>query len=507
MTSAPCFRLPLPGILVLLLLFGSPAPAAAQETTAIVGATLIDGNGGPPLEDGTIVWSGDRITAVGPRSAVDVPAGARVIDGAGKFVTPGFIDSNVHLSLYGAGETIVRYFDRNAALTLEAAQMQLRHGFTTVRDSYGSLLALMEVRDAIARGDTVGPRMLVAGNIVGWGGPYSISFSLIRQRDLTLFQEQFNDYITQGSGEELMEMEPEDLRVAINDYLDLGPDFIKFGGTGHFSNPIMIGFSPRAQRVMVEETHRRGLVAETHSTSPEGLRISVEAGIDLIQHPGVLSSDMSDELIDMIVEREIVCAFLSNTVTGKAWQDHLDAQAERMEMEATEKADAEAEGRQLEERQKTSAELRAERRARGEGIEIRRRNTERLIEAGCVSTIGTDNYLGTAPEFRRTPKAENQAFGMGSVIATEGLVELGMTPMEAIVAVTRNGAIACMMLDELGTLEVGKFADILILDANPLEDIGNIRAIGTIIRDGRIVDRDSLPYERIFSRPGKGHAW
>ncbi len=507
MTSAPDFRHSFPGILLLLLLLGSPAPAAAQEATAIVGATLIDGNGGPPVEDGTIVWSGDRITAIGPRSAVDVPAGARVIDGAGKFVTPGFIDSNVHLSLYGAGETIVRYFDRNAALTLEAAQMQLKHGFTTVRDSYGSLLALMEVRDAVARGDTVGPRMLVAGNIVGWGGPYSISFSLIRQRDLTLFQEQFNDYITQGSGEELMEMEPEDLRVAINDYLDLGPDFIKFGGTGHFSNPIMIGFSPRAQRVMVEETHKRGLVAETHSTSPEGLRISVEAGIDLIQHPGVLSSDMSDELIDMIVEREIVCAFLSNTVSGKAWQDHLDAQAERMEREAEERAATEAGGRQLEERMKTSAELRAERRARGEGIEIRRRNTERLIEAGCISTIGTDNYLGTAPEFRRTPKAENQAFGMGSVIATEGLVELGMTPMEAIVAVTRNGAIACKMLDELGTLEAGKFADILILDANPLEDIGNIRAIGTIIRDGRIVDRDSLPYERIFSTPGKGHAW
>ncbi|MDE2805976.1 MAG: amidohydrolase family protein [Gemmatimonadota bacterium] len=512
MMRPPFLRLSVPGVLAALLLAGDPVtPAgraiAAQTATAIVGATLIDGNGGPPLEDGTIVWAGNRITAVGPSGEVDVPEGATVIDGAGKFVTPGFIDSNVHLSLYGAGETIVRYFDRNAALTLEAAQMQLKHGFTTVRDSYGSLLALMEVRDAIARGDTVGPRMLVAGNIVGWGGPYSISFSLIRERNLTLFQEQFNDYITQGSGEELMEMEPEDLRVAINDYLDLGPDFIKFGGTGHFSNPIMIGFSHRAQRVMVEETHKRGLSAETHSTSPEGLRISVEAGIDLIQHPGVLSSDMSDELIEMIVERGIVCAFLSNTVTGKAWQDHLDAQAERTEREAEEKAEAETEGRDEDARKKTSAELRAERRARGEGIEIRRRNTERLIEAGCITTIGTDNYLGSAPEFRRSPKAENQAFGMGSVIATEGLVELGMTPMEAIVAVTRNGAIACKMLDDLGTLEVGKFADLLILDANPVEDIANIRAIGTIIRDGRMVDRDALPYERIFSRPGKGHAW
>ena len=140
-------------------------------------------------------------------------------------------------------------------------------------------------------------------------------------------------------------------------------------------------------------------------------------------------------------------------------------------------------------------------------MEIRRRNAEKLIAAGCVTTIGTDNYLGAAPEFRREKKRENQSFGFGSVIATEGLVELGMTPMEAITAVTRNGAIASGMLDELGTLEAGKFADVLVLGANPLEDIGNIRALEVVIRDGRIVDRDALPYERIFSTPGKGHAW
>lgn len=487
----------------LLFLAVLPAHAAGQDVTAIVGATIIDGNGGPPIENGTIVMSGNRITAVGPRSEVNVPRGANVIDGSGKYVTPGFIDSNVHLSLYGAGETIVRYEDRNANLTLEAAQMQLKHGFTTVRDSYGSLLPLMQIRDAIARGDTVGPRMLVAGNIVGWGGPYSISFSVRRQTGLTLFQEEFNDFITQGSGEEWMEMEPEDLRVAINKYLDLGPDFIKYGGTSHFSTPVMIGFSPRAQRVMVEETHKRGLVVETHSTSPEGLRLSVEAGLDLIQHPEVLSHAMSDELVKQIADRGIVCAMLSNTITGDAWERHLKQQADRRESES--KEDDEEQDR--EGRQKTSVELRAERRARGEGTVNRRQNAQKLIEGGCITTIGTDNYLGSAPEFRRTRKRENQSFGIGSVIATEGLVELGMTPMEAIVAVTKNGAIASKMLDELGTLEVGKYADIVMLDANPLEDISNIRAINTVIRDGKIVDLDALPYERIFSKHVKGHAW
>ncbi len=491
-----------------------PAGAGAQDAgsaLAIVGATIIDGNGGPPLAEGTLVIEDDRIAAVGPRGSVTVPDGARVIDGTGKYVTPGFIDSNVHLSLYGSGpaarylslhETIVRYAPRNAALTLEAAQMQLKHGFTTVRDSYGSLLPLMRIRDAVARGDTVGPRMLVAGNIVGWGGPYSVSFSLTRQEGLTLFQEQFNDFITQGSGEEWMEMEPEDLRVAVNDYLDLGPDFIKYGGTGHFSNPVMIGFSPAAQHVLVEETHRRGLIAETHSTSVEGLWLSVRAGLDLIQHPEALTDEMPDALVAEIAERGIVCAMLSNTIAGPAWQRHLDARGE-----GGSETSSEADDRRRVGLKKTSAELRAERRARGESLETRRRNAEKLIAGGCVTTIGTDNYLGTAPEFRRERKLENQSFGIGSVIATEALVELGMTPMEAIVAVTRNGAVASGMLDELGTLEAGKHADVLLLGADPLEDIGNIRALEVVIRNGRVVDLDALPYERIFSTPGEGHAW
>jgi len=477
--------------------------ANSQNVIAIVGGTIIDGNGGPPIRNGVIIIQDNKISEIGRKSSIKIPSKAQIIKATGKYVTPGFIDSNVHLSLYGRGETIVRYEHKNESITLEAAQLQLKHGFTTVRDSYGSLLPLMHIRDAIARGDTTGPRMLVAGNIVGWGGPYSISFSLIREKDLTIFQEQFNDFITQGSGEELMDMEPNELKIAINNYLDLGPDFIKYGGTSHFSSPIMIGFSPRAQEVMVEETHKRNLIAETHSTSSEGLMISVLAGIDLIQHPEVLSIEMPDELINEIAKRGIVGAMLSNTITGAAWERHL----KKRKAEIKKSLDSDTNNRRRENLNKTSAELRAEIRASGEMMEIRRKNAEKLIAAGCIITIGTDNYLGAAPEFRRNKKYENQAFGIGSVIATEGLVELGMTPMEAIVAITRNGAIACKMLDKIGTLEVGKYADLVILKANPLNNISNIRKIDQVIRDGKIIDLETLPYERIFSSPGHGHAW
>src|SRR5215471_1563121 len=148
------------------------------QDVAILGATLIDGSGGPAVKDSAIVVSGARIAAVGPRASVRVPAGATVINGTRLFVIPGLIDTNVHLSLYGGArdryETLAKYNSRQDEIVLEAAQIQLRYGVTTVRDSYGVLGPLTRVRAAIAQGNAIGARILAAGNIVGWGGPYSV---------------------------------------------------------------------------------------------------------------------------------------------------------------------------------------------------------------------------------------------------------------------------------------------------------------------------------------------
>lgn len=494
-----------PLVVFFALIAGSP-PAAAQQTTAIVGATVIDGNGGDPLGGATVLIEGGRITAVGPRAAVEVPDGATVIDGAGKFMVPGFIDTNVHVSLYGGGnkdrkETSVHYRLAGADLTLEAAQMHLKYGVTHLRDSYGVLPELIEVRDAIASGRAIGPRLQVAGNIVGCGGPYSITFALIPEDDLSLYEEQFSDRIAQGAGEELMDMYPDELRVAINEYLDKGVDFLKYGGTSHWSFPTLIGFSPEAQRVIVEETHARGLIAETHSTNPEGLRLSVEAGVDLIQHPEVLASrEMSDALVEQIRERGIICSMLVNTITGPAWEKHL---SDKAAAQARMAAAAESPGGELRltvEREKTTFERRRERNALGYETEMRRHNAEKLVAGGCVVTLGTDNYAGAAPGFTRTPKPVWQEPGIGTLIAIEGLVELGMTPAQAIVAATRNGALAAQGLDDFGTIEVGKLADLLLLDANPLDDIANIRGQSLVMVEGRVIDVSRLPANPVMFR-------
>ena len=118
---------------------------------------------------------------------------------------------------------------------------------------------------------------------------------------------------------------------------------------------------------------------------------------------------------------------------------------------------------------------------------MRRRNAQKLIAAGAVVTIGTDNYWAAAPEFTRGGvKPDTQNHGIGSVIAVEGLVELGMTPAQAIVAATRNGAIASRGLGEFGTIETGKRADLLVLDADPLTDIATSGSC-PVMRDGEVV--------------------
>jgi imidazolonepropionase-like amidohydrolase len=469
------------------------APARpAESLTAIVGATVIDGNGGPPLTDATILIRGKRIEQIGTRAAVTVPRNARVINATGKFATPGFIDTNVHISLYNNGESMVRYEDRFTDLVIETAQVVLKHGITTVRDSYGALLPLVAVRDSINGGKLIGPRILVAGNIVGWGGPKSPLFS--NATPATYFDEMMMDYITQGSGEELIEMSPAELRVAINKYLDKGPDFIKYGGTSHTNS--LITFSPRQQQALVEEVHRRGKFAEVHSTNPEPLRISVEAGIDLIQHPELHSVPLPDDLVQLIVEKKVICSILSNTITGKPWADYLK---NRQRAETARADSLKNDSLSLSQRVKTGWEISRERGSTG--MANRRANAQKLIKGGCMMTPSTDTYLRGAPEFLRTPRNdEHQMPGTATLAAIEGLVELGMTTSDAVVAATKNGAIASQALKDYGTLEAGKLADIVLLDADPLADIKNIRKLHMVMKEGAVIDRNKLPEKPVWYR-------
>jgi imidazolonepropionase-like amidohydrolase len=247
--------------------------------------------------------------------------------------------------------------------------------------------------------------------------------------------------------------------------------------------------------VIVEEAHRRGRFAETHSTSIEGLRVSIAAGIDGIQHPEVLDGrDFPDDLIETIRERGIICSMLVSTITGPAWQKHLKTKEEAEKK----RAETEKENRGLT-HEKTTAERRKEDADSGAGLESRRRNAQKLIRGGCTVTPGTDSYWAAAPELTRTSKPIDQDHGSGTILAIEGLVERGMSPSQAIVAATRNGAVAARGAKDFGTIEAGKFADLVVLTADPLADIHNLRKVAAVYKEGRAIDRARLPETRVLS--------
>jgi len=220
--------------------------------------------------------------------------------------------------------------------------------------------------------------------------------------------------------------------------------------------------------------------------------------IDGIQHPLLLDgTDMPADLVRTIIDRKLNCSMLASTITGPAWKRHLKTkeEVERKKAEGktgTEKASSTP-------REKTTAERRKEAADVGADLEMRRSNAQALIRAGCLVTPGTDSYWAAAPEFTRTPKPPEQDHGIGTIMAIEGLVELGMTPSQAIVAGTRNGAIAARGQKDFGTLEAGKIADFVLLTADPLADIANLRKVAAVFKGGRAVDRDRLPQARVLS--------
>lgn len=476
------------GIFIMALAVPGAFAAAASPALIIQDVTLIDGTGAAARAHMTVRIEDGRIAEVshapGKKADGDVE-----IDGAGRYLVPGFFDNNAHLTVYGQPsrrDTSAKYGDRNEELALEFAQRTLKAGVTTLVDSYGVLPPSIIVRDKINQGGAVGSRLLLAGNILGWGGPFSITFSLTKDADLSLFQEKWDDLLAQSMGEELTDMTPDELRVAMNGYLDKGVDVVKYGGTSHFMRPSLIGFSPRQQAVIVAETHKRGKPVQTHATSSEGLRLAVEAGIDLIQHPEMMSRDLPDDLIRLIVSKGTFCGMRANLITGDTRRRHL-----------AERADAQARIAKL-----PAATTTAEQWRRFDMLQetqdIQYRNAQRLIAAGCKVTPATDSYLGDAPEFRRTVKTDELEPGSGTIRAIEGFVELGMTPLQAIHAATANGAAAVLRSRDFGTIEKGKAADLVLLDADPLADIHNIEKIAAVIAQGRQVNLGALPEHPLF---------
>ena len=459
-------------VLLALVLVLTQASSAHAQTLAVTGGTVIDGTGSAPVNDGVVLITDGRITAVGAAGDVDIPGSATRVDASGKFVIPGLIDGNLHLFLNLDLETLIKHEDRLYEIVLEAAQITLKTGQTTVFDTWGPRAALTQARDMINAGEAPGSRIYLAGNIIGFSGPLGPDFRESHAPYVSkAFVNRINETWEEGTGRDLLWLSPDSVRSVIRGYTELGMDFLKYGASGHVDMNL-ISFSERVQRVIAEEGNRAGITVQTHTTSVESLDMAIEAGVDIITHCGISGPEIPIpmETIQKMVDRGIACSVLSIT------QRRMDALEEH-----------------------------AAERTLTPYMKIAKTNRRNMIEAGVKLLMSTDAgienpvLLAESSTLAADTVDPRVKLGEGHFNALVALEELGMDPMEVLKSATSNVASAYWLDDEIGTLEAGRWGDVVILDANPLESAYNYRTIHAVIKEGKMVDLDSLPVAPIIS--------
>lgn len=452
--------------------------------TAFAGANLVDVQTGAVTPQATVLVRDGRIIAAGSAASVPTPSDAAVIDVGGRHLLPGLMDGNVHLLPWPSWtyiEFLARYEDRFHEIIAEGAQLALKAGFTSVFDSMGPLDSLIRTRDDIRSGRIPGARLSVAGNIVGFRAVFVSPESMASAS--AAFQKRINDRFEANGGPDLCLLAPRDLFAAMTEYVDQGVDFVKYGATGDGS-PLtseigqmnVLRFTPTQQRAIVDAVHARGLISQTHTTSAESLHIAVEAGNDMGQHAAFVGrSRLYDETIELMLERGYHC--------GTQWAPLTEAQRIAVQ-----------------ERRFDDPVLR-------DGHEIDSIEAAvRLIEAGVPQLLTTDAGA-IDPDVALDHHQWGGLGGGASLIGEAQFLNLqamedrGMTPLQLVQAATINVARAYRVDADFGTVTAGKIADFTLLDENPLSGAAAFRTVSMVVKDGIVVDRDSLPASPVLTHP------
>jgi imidazolonepropionase-like amidohydrolase len=484
-------------LIVLCLALSGTALQAEPGNLALVGGTAITIADPEPVEDSVVLVRDGRIEHIGKRNDTEIPEGYQVIDAQGQWITPGLIDTNVHLILTTIPEFYVKYEDDFEEIAIQSAQVGLKYGMTTMADSWGPLEPLKRARDRINAGEFQGSRVLIAGNIVGLGGPFSNYFMgswplhgvTIRYGGWVhpVIQGRINKLWEAGAGPEMLAMTPDEAADAMRAYIAQGVDFVKIAVSGHGIGPVEpLMFSPRVLQAMRDVVKEAGIPFQTHSFSVESLRQSIDLEPEFLQHPNVMSvpwqyaSDAQKaatrEMIGEIVEKGIISGLM------------MIPNRDQVEIYAgwdSSKHDDPWINKIMENRKGHYA---------GANFEEISAGVKTWLDAGVTFTIATDQ----GPEAADLGPTIWGRLGRAHFDRMEALQQIGASPMEILTAATRNGAAAYDLEGEIGTIEVGKVADLLILEADPLEDVANLRRIQHVIKDGQIIDRESLPTVKIL---------
>lgn len=442
---------------------------------AITNVTLIDGRGGRPVWPATVVVEGERFIAASPAAEVTVPEGAEVIDGTGRWMVPGFVNGNVHLLdawmfMIGPGtiEYLARWEGRYVEVIEEAAQLVLRNGVTTVFDTYNAVEPVLKARDRINAGSSQGARVFAAGTIVGMGGPFSADFHFAGRRAASQsFVKRIDGMFEASVGHQLSILPRNEVRARVRDYLGRGVDLLKIAVSDHIF--MTVGFDRSYQTfsrpvldAIVEEARAAGVPVLTHSLSVESLETSVDLEADVLIHANyTMGQPLPPKLVDKIVASD----------SWAELQTVHDQYRRALEDNATWTA------------------------AFGSGAFAENERT--LIKANAKIIMGTDAgcpSLDHLADLAPSERADRPwTIGADHFHWTRSMVEKGMTPLDAISGATLNVARAYGKAHQIGSIEYGKLADFVLLDANPLADIRNLCSITAVFKAGAAVDREALP--------------
>jgi imidazolonepropionase-like amidohydrolase len=413
---------------------------SSSEITVFKNANIIDGTGRPTLKDHAMAVKDSNILSVGEtREIISTFPNAETIDLSGMTVTPGLIDAHTHVCL----TSYTSYFDLVGpdksleAITLQAlknANDHLQSGFTTIRDIGAVGNVALAVRNAINSGLFEGPRIVATTQLIGSTGGMIDYYPEWIQSKL-----QFGR-IVNGVDQAV---------IAVREIIKAGADFIKMEATGGVDHPTttshVLTLSYKEMSAVCREAHRLGKRVAVHAEGTEGVKLSLKAGVDTVEHGFFLDNEIIDTMKSSPVVLVATVGYLAGTVE-KGAEKGLPEWVINRKREAYTHL-----GKYL----------------------------EKALRSGVKIAIGSDCGGIEYPH-------GTSAYELGA------LVRLGFSEVEAITAATKYGSEAAGLSNKVGTLESGKLADFIVVEGNPAQDIGilqNRERIRMIFKGGRSVKK------------------
>jgi len=409
---------------------GTTWAQSAPKTVVIKAGRVLDVKTGKTLTNQTIVIQGDKIASIG--ADAQAPAGATVINLPNATVLPGLIDAHTHITFnpnFGYSSLAISV-PREALIGAKNARLTLEAGFTTVRNVGAKGYADVALRDAINAGDVPGPRMLVSGPALSITGGHC---------DNNLLPFEYHA-VSAGVADGV-----EEVQHKTREIIKYGADLIKVCATGGVlskgDNPQHSQYTLEEMKAIVTDAHRLGRKVAAHAHGAEGIRWASMAGVDSIEHGSYIDDPA-------IAEMKKNGTYLVPTLYLMDW---FYENAERIGTPP----DLIAKGKEV--------------------MPAARKNVARAFAAGVKVGFGTD-----AAVYPHGLNAHEFAV----------MVKLGLTPLQAIQSATINDADLLGWSDKVGTIEPGKFADIVAVDGDPLQDVTTLERVKFVMKGGEVVKNE-----------------